>query len=119
LVVRVLRDAGYDTTAAADGLAAREFVLKDGPPDIVVTDESMPRMSGHDFSRWVRERHPGVKVLYLTGYTDPIFGDRNDLWENEGFLQKPCTMRGLLQAVSLLLFRRLEARPASRPSPAP
>jgi DNA-binding NarL/FixJ family response regulator len=73
-----------------------------------VTDESMPRMNGHEFSRWIRQRHPGVKVLYLTGYTDPVFRDHRDLWEDEGYLDKPCTIRGLLQAVSLLLFRRLE-----------
>jgi len=107
-VERVLRDAGYDTVAAPDGVAACELVLRSGPPHIVVTDESMPRMNGHEFSRWIRQRHPGVKVLYLTGYTDPVFRDHQDLWEDEGYLDKPCTIRGLLQAVSLLLFRRLE-----------
>jgi CheY-like chemotaxis protein len=107
-VERVLRDAGYETVAAPDGVAACELVLRSGPPHIVVTDESMPRMSGHEFSRWIRQRHPGVKVLYLTGYADPVFRDHRDLWEDEGYLDKPCTIRGLLQAVSLLLFRRLE-----------
>ena len=117
-VERVLRDAGYDTTAAKDGLSARDLVIGGMAPDLVVTDESMPGMSGHDFSRWLRKRQPAVKVLYLTGYSDPVYGDRNDLWEHEGFLEKPCTVRGLLQAVSLLLFRRLEGSPTSRQAPA-
>jgi CheY-like chemotaxis protein len=104
----VLRDAGYQTATAPDGVAACELVLRSGPPHIVVTDESMPRMSGHEFSSWIRQRHPGVKVLYLTGYSDPVFRDQRELWEEEGYLDKPCTIRGLLQAVSLLLFRRLE-----------
>jgi two-component system cell cycle sensor histidine kinase/response regulator CckA len=117
-VERVLRDAGYQTATAPDGVAACEFVLRSGPPHIVVTDESMPRMSGHEFSRWIRQRHPGVKVLYLSGYSDPVFRDQRDLWEEEGYLDKPCTIRGLLQAVSLLLFRRLETSPEPRaPSP--
>jgi two-component system, cell cycle sensor histidine kinase and response regulator CckA len=111
-VERVLHEAGYETMTAPDGLAARDLVLHSGPPDIVVTDESMPGMSGHEFSSWIRQRHPGVKVLYLSGYVDPVFRDHEDLWEDEGYLDKPCTMRGLLQAVSLLLFRRLESRPA-------
>jgi two-component system cell cycle sensor histidine kinase/response regulator CckA len=115
-VERVLREAGYETAAATDGVAACELVLRSGPPHIVVTDESMPRMSGHEFSRWVRQRHPGVKVLYLTGYTDPVFRDHRDLWEDEGYLDKPCTIRGLLQAVSLLLFRRLETSVAAPPA---
>jgi len=107
-VARVLCEAGYDAMTAPDGLAARDLVLHSGPPAIVVTDESMPGMSGHEFSRWIRQRHPGVKVLYLSGYVDPVYRDHQDLWEEEGYLDKPCTMRGLLQAVSLLLFRRLE-----------
>jgi CheY-like chemotaxis protein len=111
-VERVLRDAGYQTASAPDGVAACELVLRSGPPHIVVTDESMPRMSGHEFSCWIRQRHPGVKVLYLTGYSDPVFRDQRELWEEEGYLDKPCTIRGLLQAVSLLLFRRLETHVA-------
>jgi two-component system, cell cycle sensor histidine kinase and response regulator CckA len=108
-VERVLRDAGYDTVAAPDAVAACELVLEGGPPDIVVSDESMPGMTGHEFSRWLRQRHPRVKVLFLSGYVDRVFGeDRDDLWEDVGYLAKPCTMRGLLQAVSLLLFRRVE-----------
>ena len=112
-VERVLRDAGYETTTAKDGVSARELVLNGGAPDLVVTDQSMPRMSGQAFSRWIRERHPEVKVLYLSGYADPVFGDRDALEANEGYLEKPCTVRGLLQAVSLLLFRRLDRRPTS------
>jgi two-component system, cell cycle sensor histidine kinase and response regulator CckA len=117
-VERVLHDAGYETMTAPDGLAAKDLVLHSGPPDIVVTDESMPGMCGHEFSRWIRQRHPGVKVLYLSGYVDPVLRDHHDLWDDEGYLDKPCTMRGLLQAVSLLLFRRLEPL-APPPTPGP
>ena len=116
-VERVLRDAGYETVTANDGVAAQHFVLKNGAPDLVVTDVSMPRLSGHEFARWLRESFPAVKVLFLTGYADQL-DRRAELGENEGYLQKPCTVRGLLQAVSLLMFRRLEAPVTSRQSPA-
>jgi DNA-binding response OmpR family regulator len=108
-MARVLRDAGFETIVAQDGFAGCELVLESGPPDIVVIDESMPGMTGHDFSRWLRQRHARVKVLYLAGYADPMYCDRCRLWEDEGYLDKPCTARGLLQGVSLLLFRRLDA----------
>ena len=107
-VDRVLRDAGYETMVARDGLSARNVVLESGPPDFVVTDQSMPGMSGREFAAWLRERHPPVKVLYLAGYVDPVEEHEGELWEKNGYLEKPCTVRGLLQAVSLLLFRRLE-----------
>jgi DNA-binding response OmpR family regulator len=115
-VERVLRDAGYETMTAADGMAARDLVVEAGVPDLVLTDKSMPRMSGSDLARSLRERHPDLKVLYLTGYVDPVEETRGELWEKDGYLEKPCTVRGLLQAVSLLLFRRLSPPPTFRQS---
>ena len=117
-VERVLRKAGYETMNAKDGIAAQQLVLSGGSPDIVITDESMPRMSGHEFARWLRESSPRVKVLFLTGHISPAFGDPIEMFENEGYLEKPCTMRGLLQAVSLLMFRQLEPPAVVRQSQA-
>jgi len=117
-VERVLREAGYETVGAKDGVAAQHLVLKDGPPDLVVTDESMPRMSGHEFARWAREAFPAVKVLFLTGHIGQVEKNTGELWESVGYLEKPCTVRGLLQAVSLLIYRRLEPPAVSRQSSA-
>src|SRR5215467_9538636 len=67
-IEHVLRDAGYQTATAEDGIAARDYVLQTGAPDVIVTDESMPRMTGHEFARWLRQERPDVKVLFLTRY---------------------------------------------------
>ena len=48
------------------------------------------------------------KVLYLTGYSDRLFKQKTMLWEGEAFLDKPCTITGLVQAISLLLFGRFD-----------
>jgi len=117
-VERVLHDAGYETMTASDGVHAVQVVLKEGPPDLVVTDESMPRMSGHEFARWVQRGFSGVKVLFLTGYVEHAEGASGDLWENVAYLEKPCSVRGLQQAASRLMFRRFAAPVTSRPSPA-
>ena len=101
-VERVLREAGYQTTTAKDGVAAQHVVLHQGVPDLVITDESMPRMSGHEFVHWLRASFPAVKVLFLTGYVSPTFGDPLEIIDNNGYLEKPCTVKGLLQAVSML-----------------
>lgn len=102
-VERVLQDAGYDTTPAKDGIEAQHLVLKDGPPDVVVTDESMPRMSGHEFAHWVRGSFPGVKVLFLTGYADALQRAAGaNPRGHVAYLEKPCTARALLQAVTSL-----------------
>ena len=46
---------------------------------------------------------PSLKILYLTGYSDRLFKDKVTLWEDEAFLDKPCTVKSLMEAVSLLL----------------
>ena len=107
-VDRVLREAGYETTVAADGPEAMAIAEKTGTPDILVTDVMMPQMSGDELARRLRQEEPGLKVLYLTGYSDRLFKDKVTLWEDEAFLDKPCSVKGLQQAVALLLFGQFE-----------
>jgi DNA-binding NtrC family response regulator len=57
----------HDVVAAADGLEATQL-LGSRSFDLVVTDERMPRMSGLELIRWVKERMPEVPVIVLTAY---------------------------------------------------
>lgn len=111
-VDRVMRDAGYTTAQAADGPQAIEVASKLGGLDVLITDVMMPQMLGDELARRLRQSEPGVKVLYLTGYSDRLFKEKVTLWADEAYLDKPCSVKGLLQAVSLLLFGQLD-RPAS------
>ena len=108
-VDRVLRDAGYQTTLAADGHEAIEAMQKLGGFNVVVTDVLMPQMTGDELARRLRQNEPDLKVLYLTGYSDRLFKEKVTLWEDEAFLDKPCGIKGLLEAVSLLVFGRFDA----------
>jgi CheY-like chemotaxis protein len=107
-VERVLREAGYQTATASDGPEALEVAAKLETFDILVTDVMMPQMTGDELARRVRVSAPGIKVLYLTGFSDRLFKEKVTLWADEAFLDKPCSVKGLLQAVSLLLFGRFE-----------
>jgi CheY-like chemotaxis protein len=88
---------------AADGADAVRTAATIDSLDVLVTDLMMPHMSGGDLARRLRATEPELKVLYLTGYSDQLFAERVVLWEDEAFLDKPCTVQGLVQAVSLLL----------------
>ena len=107
-VERVMVDAGYTTAQASDGVEALEVASKLESLDILVTDVMMPQMLGDELARRLRQSEPGIKVLYLTGYSDRLFKEKVTLWQDEAFLDKPCGVQGLLQAVSLLLFGRFE-----------
>jgi two-component system cell cycle sensor histidine kinase/response regulator CckA len=106
-VDRVLRSAGYQTAMAADGPEAYDVALT-VRPDILVTDVMMPQMSGDELARRLRQHQPSLKVLYLTGFADNLFKEKITLWQDEAYLDKPCSIKSLLQAVSLLLFGRFD-----------
>lgn len=112
-VDRVLRDAGYVTTIAAGGVEALALARNEDVFDVVVTDLMMPGMSGDELARRLRLDEPRLKVLYLTGYSDRLFMEKVTLWQDESFLEKPCSVKGLREAVALLFFGRLQAPPSA------
>ena len=114
-VERVLQEAGYTTSAAADGPEAIDVASKLERFDILVTDVMMPQMTGDEVARRLRIGRPALKILYLTGFSDRLFKEKVTLWADEAFLDKPCSVKGLLEAVSLLVFGRVEVPPAFRP----
>src|SRR5579859_849446 len=62
-VERVLREAGYETATATDGDEAIGVAASQAPFDLLVTDEMMPRMAGHQLARYMRERYLDIRVL--------------------------------------------------------
>jgi two-component system cell cycle sensor histidine kinase/response regulator CckA len=103
-VDRVLRSSGYETRVAADGESALELAGAFEPFDLLLTDLIMPGIRGDELARQLRGKHPDLKVLYLTGFADRLFSARLVLWENEAFLEKPASVAGLREAVSVALF---------------
>ena len=118
-VARALRGAGYDVVVATDGPEALQLVeAQPRPFDVFVVDVVMPQMRGDELGRRLRQQDPDVKVLYFTGFSDRLFESRQSLWEHEAFIDKPATVRGLLEAVSLVLFGHTNGPGLSSPSAA-
>src|SRR3954452_16133921 len=104
---KALRFAGYDVMLAASGPEALKIAADPTTFELFVIDLHMPQMRGDELARQLRLRDPDAKVLYLTGYSDHLFQQKEVLWANEAFLEKPTTMQGLGESVSLLLFGHL------------
>lgn len=102
-VEKAMRIAGYQTSTAASARDALAMCESNGVPDLLLTDYKMPEMDGDVLAARLRQREPDLKVLYLTGYADQLFNQRGNLWKSEAFLEKPCTVQGLLEAVSMML----------------
>jgi CheY-like chemotaxis protein len=106
-VDQVMRSAGFETAVAADGDEALALAANSPSFDLLITDEVMPRLAGHQLARYMRERYAGIKVLYISGYRDALFREKGSLWADEAFLEKPFSPDGLTGAVSQLLFGAL------------
>jgi two-component system cell cycle sensor histidine kinase/response regulator CckA len=106
-----LARAGYRPVLAPSGADAVRLSETMPRLDLLVTDVIMPSMNGDELARRLRQRDPDLKVLYQTGFSDRLFAQKVVLWDGEAFIDKPYSTGALGQAISLLLFGRVD-RPA-------
>jgi PAS domain S-box-containing protein len=100
IVSRALTRRGYSVLAARSGAEALDVSRKyEGPIAAVVSDIVMPQMSGPDTIASLREQRPGLKVLYMSGYTDRLVVQRQRSHGGDAFLQKPFTPDALTEAL--------------------
>src|SRR5207244_3166003 len=68
---RTLRKHGYTVLSASHGAAALELAERHrGEIQLLLTDVVMPKMSGKDLADALSRKHPGMRVLYMSGYTE-------------------------------------------------
>jgi len=73
------------------------------PIDLLLTDVVLPRMGGRKVAEHLVISRPGMKVLYMSGYTDDVIFHRGVLEANTAFLQKPFTFATLTRKVREVL----------------
>ena len=103
---RVLEGIGYGVLEAKNGADAIDRMAGAARVDLLVADLQMPEVSGAEMVRRIRLTRPDMPVLYVTGRIDGLMDERS-LWQGEAFLEKPFTVAGLREAVSLLLYGTL------------
>ncbi|MCK6482494.1 MAG: response regulator, partial [Planctomycetes bacterium] len=71
LTTRVLKRRGYDVPTAASGEEALELATRHRAHlDLLLTDVVMTKMTGRELADAVRQLHPEIRVLFVSGYTD-------------------------------------------------
>jgi PAS domain S-box-containing protein len=70
VTAEMLRQIGYGVAEAASGQAALDALARGEIYDLVIVDIAMPGLNGIETVRRARERWPGLRVLYVTGYAD-------------------------------------------------
>jgi signal transduction histidine kinase len=108
--VSILRGAGYKVHATEDGDEALKWLGGESPVQLLLTDVSMPGLSGTDVVRAVRGRLPDLPVLFMSGRLGD-FGVE-EFAQPVGSLRKPFSSSELLAAVRSLLDQAQSLRTA-------
>src|SRR5882762_7051624 len=103
---RILTEAGYRVIEASDGaMALRVAAEQVGEIDLVLTDVEMPTLGGRGMVDELHELSPGMRILFMSGYTDNEILRRGIRTSETEFLQKPFTAESLRAAVRAVLSK--------------
>ena len=104
LVRNILASAGYTIQEAHNGEEALVLLQQHYPNiHLVITDIIMPEMSGFELGKHIERHYPGVKVLYMSGYSEELTKNNDRRLTTANFLKKPFTPADLLNKIKTLL----------------
>lgn len=100
ITAAILKKIGYLVSIAESPNEALEFITnEDAPIDLLVTDVIMPQMSGTELFAKIKKIKQGIKVLFMSGYTENVIVHQGVLKEGIHFVQKPFSMKDFAQKV--------------------
>jgi two-component system NtrC family sensor kinase len=102
-VVETLSTLNYSVREAANAEIALGILADSGPVDLLLTDVVMPGMNGRKLAEAARQRHPGLKVLYMTGYSRNAIVHQGRLDPGVSLMQKPFSQNVLATRVRSML----------------
>lgn len=104
LAITILGQYGYAVLSAGDGEEALRIAAgHEGEIGLLLTDVVMPRLGGRELYERLRQLRPGIKVLYMSGYTDNAIVHQGVLDPGIAFLQKPCSPISMVRKVKEVL----------------
>lgn len=110
---RILAKCGYSTIEARDGAEALEmFAQQADTIDLVITDVVMPGLGGRGLAEALLKIRPGLKMIFMSGYTEDAATQQGVLAPGSAFIEKPFT----LQAFAKSVRDTLDA-PSAKPAP--
>jgi CheY-like chemotaxis protein len=106
MICQYLQELGYSVLETKDGTDAAELAEQyKGRIDVLLTDVVMPGLRGPEVAKRLASTRPGMKVIYMSGYTEGSFesGAEEQLGETASLLQKPFRLDHLASKIREVL----------------
>lgn len=103
MTIKILQKYGYTVLSARDAQDALQVIREYEKVRLILTDVIMPGMSERGLAEEVKAEHPGLKILFMSGYTVNAIVHHGVLDKGVAFLQKPFTPEGLARKVREVL----------------
>ncbi len=107
LAERVLSHCGYHVTVRTSSVEALEaFRAEPDKFDLVVTDMTMPNMTGMDLSQELLRLRPDISIILCTGFSDMVTEEKAKQMGIKAFVMKPVALRKIAQTIRQVLDRK-------------
>ncbi len=106
LIMDTLKPLGYNCLQASSGEDAIKVVRKyKAEIHLLLTDVVMPGMSGRELAEIIQKERPGIKVIFMSGYTEDSIAIHGVLKQGINYIPKPITPIALTQKIRIVLSR--------------
>lgn len=93
-------------SAEAPAKAIKIAQNMDNQFDLLFTDVVMPQMNGHELFLKISEIRPGIKCLFMSGYSSDILAPKGIIEKDINFIQKPFTLKGLTDKINAIMKKK-------------
>jgi CheY-like chemotaxis protein len=101
---QILERLGYQVTARTSSVEAlKAFQSQPGNFDLVITDTTMPNMTGIELCRAITKIRPDIPVVLCTGFSETITEEKADAAGIKGFIMKPVSIREMAGVIRRVL----------------
>jgi DNA-binding NtrC family response regulator len=100
----VLAEIGYEVTSRMNGREALDLLKLDPSRfDLVITDQTMPEMTGIELAKEVLAIRPGMPIMMCTGFSHVVDADKAKAAGIKAFAMKPLTKREIARTIRKVL----------------
>jgi CheY-like chemotaxis protein len=107
LITQMLKRSGYEVIAKTSSSSALKALKETPEPfDLVISDMTMPEMSGEQLAQEIKQIRPGIPVVLCTGHSNRMDENRAKELGIEAFIKKPFSRKDITKTISKVLYKK-------------